>query len=265
MKKLTLVLTTVLLAATTLQADEELRYDDPSGKMSMTVSHDIEVRRSEPVEVSRDFSFDLALATDPSAAAVTVTVDRATGTNEAHGSKQRLGTRHLTGKSALLSIADDGRQLEADQQSEAMEVNLGTIVSPGFSISGVLGDILPVLPEEGVVVGTTWTTERPVRSLEGWAWATGVLNSQHRVTAVDERDAHTVLTVVTDATASLGPVEGGRAYSGDLKRTMRWTFDATDGRLLALSMEQETEGDSEVPQGKIPLYQLTRVELAPAS
>ena len=46
---------------------------------------------------------------------------------------------------------------------------------------------------------------------------------------------------------------------------LQWTFDATDGRLLSLSMEQETEGRSIVPQGEIHIRQLTRVELTPLS
>ena len=87
MKQLILVLGMTLLAASASPTDDGLRvrYDDTSGRMSLTVSHDIEVRAEHPVKASRDFSFDLALAVDREAAAVTVTVERATATYMAHG------------------------------------------------------------------------------------------------------------------------------------------------------------------------------------
>ena len=63
MKNLTLILATTLMAATTAQTDEgsPLSYRDVSGRMSLTVSHAIDVHR--PI-ASRNFSFDLALAMD---------------------------------------------------------------------------------------------------------------------------------------------------------------------------------------------------------
>ena len=265
MKHLIFALTTTLLAASTPHSDDGLRvhYRDASGLMSLTVSQEIEVPSVEGVVASRNFSFDLALATDRSAEEVTVTIDRAKASYKAHGMKERLGTRHLTGRSFPLSIADEGRQLVEIEPSDATAVDLGPMVAGGLSIAGVLADVLPVLPEKAVAVNVTWTNERPVRSLEGWGWGTGRLTNRHRVTAVDQRDGHTFVTVETEAEARLGPVQGERAYSGDLKRTMRWTFDATDGQLLSLSMQQETEGVCELPQGEIQIRQLTRIELVP--
>ncbi len=48
-----------------------------------------------------------------------------------------------------------------------------------------------------------------------------------------------------------------------MTRTLRWTFDATDGRMLRVSLEQESDGVCELPQGDIPIVQHTRIELAP--
>ena len=61
MKHIILVLTTILLAVGTSQSDEELRvrYGDPSGLMSLTVSHDITVRSAKGVTAGREFSFEL--------------------------------------------------------------------------------------------------------------------------------------------------------------------------------------------------------------
>ena len=86
MKHLILVLTTTLLAATISHADDGLRvrYLDPSGRMSVTVSHDIDVHEIKGI-ASRTFSFDLTLAADRAASAVTVTIDKASGTYTAPG------------------------------------------------------------------------------------------------------------------------------------------------------------------------------------
>ena len=61
MRKLTAVLVTTLLAASAPQAEDglEVRYRDLSGRMSLTVSHDIEV--GHPI-ADRKFSFELNLS-----------------------------------------------------------------------------------------------------------------------------------------------------------------------------------------------------------
>ena len=263
MRNLEIVLITTLLAAGTAQAGEapRARYQDPSGRMSLTVSHDMYVAGMAHPIADRRFSFDLTQAVD--GAAVTVTIDQAKGSYSAHGQKQRLGTRHLTGRSFSLSIGNGGRQLEHNETAEAPVIDVGPPVEDGFSIAGLLADTLPILPEGALAVGTTWTTERPVRSLEGWAWGNGRMTSRHRVTAVDRRDGHAVVTVATEAEATLGAVKAERAFSGELKRTLSWTFDADDGRLLSLSMEQESSGSCPLPQGETDIRQQTRVELVP--
>ena len=142
-------------------------------------------------------------------------------------------------------------------------IDLGPVITPGFSIAGLLGDVLPVLPEKAAAVGTAWTTNHQIRSLEGWAWGAGRLTTRHRVTAVERRGSHTVVTVKSEAEANLAPIEGERSYSGDLKRTLRWSFDATAGSLLSMSMEQESKGTCALPQGEVVVRQLTKIELAP--
>ena len=71
----------------------------------------------------------------------------------------------------------------------------------------MLADSLPVLSEEAVAVGATWATERPLQTLEGWGWSTGQLASRHRVTAVERHGDRTVVSVSTEAEASLRLVE----------------------------------------------------------
>ena len=105
-------------------------------------------------------------------------------------------------------------------------------------------------------------TTRPTRTLEGWAWASGTLNSQHRVTAIDENNGHTIVSVQSTATGQLGKDGKGLQYSGDgaLSRTSKWRFDATDGRLLSLDMEQKTSGTNTLPQGEVEVEQRTEIE-----
>jgi len=265
MKKLILVLTTTLLAAGAPQTGERPRilYRDLSGRYTLTVSQEIEVPGVQGVIARRDFSSELALETGRPASAATVTIDRARASYEAHGMKQRLGTSRVTGRSFALTIGGDGRRLDRSEPSDGPVFDLDAMVGGGYPVAGLLTGVLPALPAEAVAPGATWVGERSVRTLEGWGWGAGTMTSRHRVTAVDERDGRTVVTVETQAQARLEPIEGERTYSGDLKRTMRWSFDATGGRLLSLSMEQETSGVCEMPRGETRVRQVTRVELAP--
>lgn len=261
MKHPLLVLSSVLLtAATTLgTGGQEVRYRDPSGWMSLTVSHDIEILENPSVEPGREFSFDLTFDADQGASTVSVTVERAKASYTAHGMKQRLTTRHLTGRSFPLTIRDGDRSLLLEAPSEPPEIDLGPQVSAGFSLGTALSEALPVLPRENVGVGSTWITERTVHVLHGWSWAQGRLTSRHRVTAVEREGDSTIITVLSEAEADLT----GDAGTTELERTQRWTFDATAGRLLVMTMEQETTGITVVPQGRVPVRQQTRVELAP--
>ena len=266
MKNLMLFLVMALMTAGAPQSGESLgtRYTEFSERVSVTVDHDIFIDGMDGGPIAtRDFSFDLTQTADSEAAAVTVTIDRAAGSYTAHDQKQRLGTRHLTGKTFSLSLGDGGRQIGQVEGADAPVIDVGPPVDDGFSIAALLVDTLPILPQQELVVGTTWTTGRAVRSLEGWAWGNGRMTSRHRVTAVEGQGDHSVVTVVTEAEAQLGPVKDERSFTGEIKRTLSWTFDATEGRLLSMSMEQESSGSCLLPQGVVAYRQQTRIELAP--
>ena len=112
---------------------------------------------------------------------------------------------------------------------------VGPPVARGLSIAETLAETLPVLPTKPVAEGTTWTTQQPVHSLEGWSWGTGVLSGSHRVTSVRHRGGRRLVTVESTAGAELQPIEE-TGFTGTLERTFNWTFDATSGRLVSLSM-----------------------------
>jgi hypothetical protein len=265
MKHLFVSLIAIVLATSAPQTNDGhlVRYSALSGPMSMSVSHDITVLRDEPIHADRKFSYDLSMATTDDS--ITVTVESAKATFTAHDMTQRLPTRGLTGASFPLAIGDGGRQLNPVDPAEALVIDLGPATQPGYSIAQALQDTLPILPEQAVRVGTTWKTEQTIQSLAGWTWATGVMKGDHRVTSVEKRTGHTHVTVETRAEATLGPVEGGKDCDGTLKRSLQWTFDATNGQLVSLSLEQETDGTSTVPQGEIRIHQVTTVKLAPRS
>jgi len=243
--------------------EPRLRYRDVSSPMSVTGHQDVDVGEMKSL-ASRDFSFDLDLVAEPGAGTVTVTITRARASYAAHGQKQRLGTRHLKNTSFPLRVGDEGRRLEADDASDAPVVDLGPFPAVGLSVAAALADSLPVLPGEAVSVGSTWETERPLQTLEGWGWSAGQMTSRHRVTAVEEEGGHTLIRVSTQADARLRLVENPE-HLGSLERSVLWTFDATDGRLRSASIDQQTEGASILPQGVVRHRQRTRIELGPRS
>ena len=138
------------------------------------------------------------------------------------------------------------------------------MIGADYPVGLALVDILPILPQGPVSIGTTWTSSRDTRSLEGWAWAAGSLRSEHTVTALDKDNGHTIVSVTSTSKAQLVKDGNGLQYSGDgaLNRTSNWRFDASDGRLLSVSMKQETSGFNSFPQGKIEVRQRTKVEFA---
>jgi len=264
MRYLKMVLTTTLLTVGLAHSEEplQLRYQDGFGPMTLTITQNIEVK--QPI-ASREMSFDVTLATDLKAASASLVIESAKASYSAHGMVQRLATRHLTGSTIPLAILEDGRQLREIEPADTPVIDMGPPVSGGFSVAGMLIGVLPHLPDQPISVGTSWSTERSVRSLEGWAWGVGKLKSRHRVTSIDSRHGRTIVTVETEAEGMLQSRDGDRAYSGELKRSLHWTFDATGGRVLSMSMEQETDGLSTLPQGEFVVRQRTEVELAPAA
>ena len=268
MRKPLLILAALLVwpvvSPTVSPAEEPLdvRYRAAPGRMVLTMEQDIHVGEHESI-AGRSFALDLELNADGATHAVEVTVDRAKASFAAHGMEQRLGTRQVKGRTIPLEIGPERRQLERPISSPDPAITLDSIVEGGLSISRLLIDTWPVLPERAVAVGTTWSTEQPIETLEGWAWASGRLKSRHRVTGIDRRAGHNLVSIESEATADLTAVEGGREYTGTLTRTLHWTFDAADGRLLTLSMSQESTGLTSLPQGEQPIRQSTRLDLAP--
>jgi len=192
-------------------------------------------------------------------------IESAKASYTAHGMEQRLSTRHLTGSKVLLALPADGRELSEIEPDDAPVIDVGPPVAGGFSVAGMLMGVLPELPAQPVSMGTSWSTERDVRLLEGWAWVAGRLTSHHRVSAIENRHGRTIVTVDTESEAMIRSSEGTVAYSGSLKRTLHWTFDATGGRVLSIFMEQDTDGTTTLPQGEMVLRQRTELTLVPAA
>ncbi len=256
----TLVLTSASLAVGDSASEQlELSYGNPSGQARLSVSHDISTDGRDSI-ASRKFRMDLELSEAQDI--VLVTVNKARASYTTHGMKQRLPASKLTGQSITFSKHDNGNALQRSDPGNDLEIPVGDVIGADYPIGLALADILPMLPEGPVSVGTTWTTSRDTRSLEGWAWAAGILDTEHTVTALDKDNGHTIVSVTSSSKGQLGKDGKGLQYSGDgaLSRTSNWRFDASDGRLLSVSMRQETSGINALPQGKMGVRQLTKVE-----
>jgi len=256
----TLVLTsTPLVFGDAASQPLELRYGDTIGKASLSVDHDISANGTASM-ASRSFLIDLEFRQTQDA--VSVTVDKAKASYTAHGMTQRLPASKLAGQSIAFSKGENGHVLQRTDPENDLEIPVGQIIGADYPIGLALADILPALPEHPVAVGTSWTTSRNTRLLEGWAWAVGSLDSEHTVTALDNEHGHTIVSVTSTSKAQLVNAGAGLPYSGDgaLSRTSNWRFDASDGRVLSLSMEQETSGINTLPQGEIDVRQVTKVE-----
>jgi hypothetical protein len=260
----TLLLVSSSLATANSAADKlKLRYANPAANAQLTVKHEIRAGQHNTT-ASREFDIDLEFPTSTEAVPVTITKAKANYT--AHGMNQRLPTTKLIGQSVMLSIADEGNAIQRSKPIQDLEIPVGDIIGADYPVGLALTDMLPILPESPVAVGTTWSTTRPTLSLEGWAWASGTLSTEHRVTAIDMDNGHAIVSVSSTAKGQLGEAEKGLKFSGDgtLSRTSNWRFDSTDGRLLALSMKQTTSGINTLPQGEVEVRQLTQVEFTTA-
>jgi hypothetical protein len=272
MKTQTICLTTILLLAPALTAHADsaadqltLRYTNATGKARFTVKQDISARTGKRgTEASRDFRLDLSFGGSGESAQVTILKAKATYT--AHGMNQRLPVTKLNGQNLMLSVADGGRALRVSETDQDLEIPVGDIIGADYPIGLALVDLLPVFPQDSVSVGATWSTTRATRTLEGWAWAEGQLDIENRVTAIESENNHTIVSGKSMAKAQLGNAGAGLLYSGDgtLNRTSNWRFDATEGRLLSLSVEQTTSGLNSLPQGEVKIRQRTEAELTAA-
>ena len=143
------------------------------------------------------------------------------------------------------------------------EVPLGAIIDGGLRPSELLASLLPALPDGPVSVGTTWNTHRSILSLEGWAWAGGEMQHHHEVTDIQLLNRRTVIYVKTHGETTIEAADGREGFLGEgtLAQSIDWTFDADSGVLLSLSVERESNGTNQLPQGEIPLRQIARYEL----
>jgi hypothetical protein len=183
-------------------------------------------------------------------------------TYTAHGMKQRLSTRHLVGQPTALTT--DGRSVSLEDPGDSSaDIDLGPITDGGLHPSSLLVDVLPVLPDEAVTKGLSWETTRPVRSLEGWAWAEGTMLYSNEVTDIKQSKGRTVVHVRSQGKTSIAAAGGTTGFVGEgtLERQFRWTFDADSGRLLSLSLKQEGTGINQLPQGQVQVRQITRIKL----
>ena len=96
-------------------------------------------------------------------------------------------------------------------------------------------------------------TVRSVRSLEGWAWASGDIRCQHEVVGVTEKGGHTIVQVRSQGTTATEAVKGTTGFvgTGTLTRRIDWSFNIDTGQLLSPSLQQEGNGTNQLPQGQM--------------
>jgi hypothetical protein len=104
---------------------------------------------------------------------------------------------------------------------------------------------------------------RSVRSLEGWAWASGDIRCQHEVVDVTEKGGQTIVQVQSQGTTATEAVKGTTGFvgTGTLTRRSDWSFNIDTGQLLSLSLQQEGNGTNQLPQGQVKIRQVTRIEI----
>ena len=261
--------TTMLLTATPFAFSDsaspssadgvEMHYRTPNSNAKLSIIQDITAGERD-TKAGRKFSLTLDLK--ESSGEIEVTIEAAKANYTAHAMTQRLPTTTLVGKSVMLSAVGNGRNLQRSKPDQDLEIGVGQMIGADFPVGLALVDILPTLPATAVSIGSTWSTTRNTRSLEGWAWAGGNLSSEHSVTNIEQLNGHTIVSVETTAKAQLAEVEKGLKYSGEgaLERNSSWRFDATDGYLLSLSMRQSTSGINTLPQGEVSIRQFTKVK-----
>lgn len=259
MKTITLIPLITLLVALPVAADQPtLRYQ-VAGEMRLSMEQDIYPGgRTEPL-AGRNFTMSFAFLDAPGDGMLLAELTAIKGSYNAHGMKQRLSASHLAGEQVLLE--SDGRSISIKEPGG--DIDLGPITDGGLYPGALLVDVLPALPGEPVSPGMTWETDRAVRSLEGWAWATGDIRYRHEVTAISNDSGHAVVHVRSHGETILQAATGQTGFLGDgtIVRTFDWTFDADSGQLLSLSLEQEGTGTNQLPQGEVSVRQITRVEL----
>jgi len=247
------------MAAASTNESIQLRYLNASGKVEISIKQDISAGANKSI-ASRDFWMDFNLAETPDAIAFEIT--RVKGSYKAHDMTQRLPASGLKGQVFDMQRTDENRALQRTDSDSKLEIGVGQMIGRNYPVGLAVADIMPQLPADAVTVGSRWKSTRESQWLEGWAWTQGQLITEHTVTELDQRGGHTIVSVASASHAQLSDVEGGVEFSGagELKRSSNWRFDATDGRLLSMSIEQETTGTNTLPQGTFDVLQETKIK-----
>jgi hypothetical protein len=85
----------------------------------------------------------------------------------------------------------------------------------------------------------------------------------HKVTGITQDAGRTIVQVKSHGKTTTAAAEGREGFvgEGNIERRMNWTFDATTGQLLSLSLKQKGTGTNQLPQGRVRVRQVTSVEL----
>jgi hypothetical protein len=150
------------------------------------------------------------------------------------------------------------------------------MIATGYPVTWLLEQSLPILPAVQVGVGNTWRTEQSLNTLIGWSWAFTELSSVHTVKDITRENGITLIHVATESVGWLQAIEGENNFEAfdqlkasnqlkaadQLTQSAEWIFDATNGRLISLNLEQNAAGKTAIPQGMMPVKQVTTIVLS---
>jgi len=208
---------------------------------------------------TRNFAMTFDLSSNQNGDELSVNLSAITASYMAQGMNQHLPTSHLVG--SKVNLLGDGRSFRSPDGGG--EIPLGSITDGGLRPSALLAGMLPVLPQESVSDGMTWVSNRPVVSLEGWAWAGADMQHHHEIVDIQSSGGRSVVSVRSYGESAISSATGHVGFLGEgrLSQRFEWRFDSASGRLLSLSGESVAHGMNLLPQGEIPVRQIARYEL----
>ena len=240
-------------------ADEPvLRYIE-SSTLNLEMEQEIFVGDKPDAIAGRSLTLSFEMSAPSDAGDVDVRVTSAKGSYEAHGMAQRLPASHLKGEQFVL--LSDGVSMSSDGSGGKLSV--GTIDGDGLQLSALLVSLMPDLPADTITEGVDWSSSLEFRSLQGWAWAQGVIEYSHKVVNVSESDDAVIVEVRSKGESTLTTADGNDVYVGEgyVSQTMEWRFDASSGRLIDVSLNQQATGTNVMPRGEVPFRQTTRITM----
>lgn len=264
----TVILIGVVGISTTAQASDVLmRYNNTNANMQLSIKQDVYTGTEETLRSDRLMNLNLAIAGNNTSNDIAITINKAGGFINVHGQTQRISGSYLTNFTFPMKFSKDHRSLKTDPDNKAPDLDLGQSFAIGLPIGGTLVDVFPILPAAAVSVGSTWNTTNDFKILEGWSWAKGIAVNNNEVTAIDVVNGHQMVSVKTNVSAKLEDANSARPYgeNGALTRTTLWMFDATDGRLVSLEINQTSNGFNHLQPSKPPLAvrQETNINFSP--